>query len=83
MQNNDVTIGLFEVMFDKNIMTFNPGWDDRAKEKNPYTDIRELQEKWRSEGLEIIDDVDVKSEGPGSFMIKDPDGNQILIDQHR
>lgn len=83
LQNGDCTIGLFEGMFDKNIMTFNPGWDNDAQEVNPFKDIRVLQKELKEKGIEITDEVDEQTEGPGSFFITDPDGNQILIDQHR
>ena len=83
LKNGDVTIGIFEGMFEKNLMTFNPGWDDSAKDVDPYTDVRKLQKDWKAKGINIIDEVDESTEGPGSFFIEDPDGNQILIDQHR
>lgn len=83
LQNGDVTIGIFEGMFEKNIMTFNPGWDNSAQEVNPFKDVRELQKELEEKGIEIVDPVDESTEGPGSFFISDPDGNQILIDQHR
>jgi catechol 2,3-dioxygenase-like lactoylglutathione lyase family enzyme len=83
MQNEDVTIGLFEGMFDKNLLTFNPGWDNKANNTNPFKDVRVLQAELREQGIEIVDDVDESTEGPGSFFIMDPDGNPILIDQHR
>ncbi|MCR8845066.1 VOC family protein [Paenibacillus sp. SC116] len=83
MQNGDCTIGLFQGMFDKNILTFNPGWNNKAEEINPFKDVRELQEEFRSKGIPIINDGVSTSEGPASFVIEDPDGNSILIDQHR
>jgi hypothetical protein len=70
-------------MFEKNMLTFNPGWDSEAQEVNPFKDVRTLQEELRSKGLEFVSEVDVNSQGPGSFVITDPDGNPILFDQHR
>lgn len=83
MRNDDCTIGLFQGMFDKNILTFNPGWNNEAKEIEPFKDVRVLQEELREKGIEFKSEVDLSSEGPGSFVIEDPDGNPILIDQHR
>lgn len=83
MKNDDCTIGLFQGMFDKNILTFNPGWDNDAKACDTFTDVRELQKEYRQKGITIENEVDESTEGPGSFVIHDPDGNPILIDQHR
>jgi predicted lactoylglutathione lyase len=83
LQNGDVTIGLFEGMFEKNIMTFNPGWDDNAEEVNPFTDVRDIQKDLQEKGIEFIQTVEESSEGPGNFIIMDPDGNPIMLDQHR
>jgi lactoylglutathione lyase len=83
MQNGDCTIGLFQGMFDKNMLTFNPGWNSNAEEISPFKDVRVLQEEWRKKGITFVSEVDPASKGPGSFMIEDPDGNPILIDQHR
>lgn len=83
MQNGDTTIGLFEGMFEKNMLTFNPGWDDQGKDVEAFTDIRVLQEALREKGITFESEVDEHTQGPGSFMIKDPDGNPILVDQHR
>jgi len=83
MKNGDCIIGLFEGMFDKNILTFNPGWDSNAKNVDPFMDVRELQEALRKQGIPFITEVGPDSEGPGSFIIEDPDGNPILMDQHR
>lgn len=83
MQNEESTIGLFQGMFEKNILTFNPGWNNRAEEVNPFIDIRILQEKLKTKGIKFITEANSESEGPASFMIEDPDGNQILVDQHR
>ncbi|WP_345239242.1 VOC family protein [Pontibacillus salipaludis] len=83
MKNGDCVIGLFQAMFEKNILTFNPGWDQDAKELDSFTDVRELQKQLKENGVKILSEVDETSEGPGSFTIEDPDGNPILIDQHR
>lgn len=83
MQNGDVTIGLFEGMFEKNMLTFNPGWNDQAENLESYKDIREIQEELREKGIEFESMVEENTEGPGSFVIIDPDGNPILVDQHR
>jgi catechol 2,3-dioxygenase-like lactoylglutathione lyase family enzyme len=77
------SIGLFQGMFEGNIMTFNPGWDQFANPVDDYDDVREIQAKLKADGVELLSEVDAKSEsGPASFMFKDPDGNVILIDQH-
>lgn len=83
MKNGDCVIGLFQGMFEKNILTFNPGWDQDAKELDSFTDVRELQKQLKENGVKILSQADETSEGPGSFTIEDPDGNPILIDQHR
>jgi predicted lactoylglutathione lyase len=83
MKNGDAVIGLFQGMFDKNVMTFNPGWDQDAKEVDPYRDIRAIQDELKERGISLLSEVQPDTEGPGSFMLLDPDGNQILFDQHR
>jgi lactoylglutathione lyase len=82
MKNGDHTIGLFQGMFEKNIMTFNPGWDKDANNLETFTDIRTLQRELKKNGLKMETEVDEKTSGPASFMINDPDGNPILVDQH-
>ena len=82
LRNNDHTIGLFQGMFEKNTLTFNPGWDSRAAEINPFTDVRDLQSQLKSQGLELLAEADENATGPASFMAVDPDGNPILVDQH-
>lgn len=82
MKNGDHVIGLFQGMFDKNILTFNPGWSRDAQPLNEFTDIRELQRRLEDRGVTMISKADENSTGPASFMIADPDGNTILVDQH-
>lgn len=83
LRNRDHVIGLFQGMFERNLMTFNPGWDQQCAHLDAFTDIRELQKELRSQGIELLSETDESAEGPGSFMIADPDGNPILVDQHR
>ena len=83
LRSDDCTIGLFQGMFEKNMLTFNPGWDKDAKEINPFKDARTLQEELQSKGLKITGNANATKTGPASFMLEDPDGNPILIDQHR
>jgi predicted enzyme related to lactoylglutathione lyase len=82
MKNGDHSIGLFQGMFEKNMLTFNPGWDKDARELDAFTDVRDLQRQLKEQGLELISEVDESTSGPGSFIVVDPDGNPILIDQH-
>ena len=82
MKNGDNNIGLFQGMFDKNIVTFNPGWNSNAESLGDFTDIRELQRQLKDLGVSMTVEADESSTGPASFMIADPDGNTILIDQH-
>ena len=82
MKNGDHAIGLFQGMFDKNILTFNPGWDSNAQKLASFTDIRELQRQLKERGINMMTEADENSTGPASFMIADPDGNTILVDQH-
>jgi catechol 2,3-dioxygenase-like lactoylglutathione lyase family enzyme len=84
LKNGETKIGLFQGMFEKNMLTFNPGWDSDAQELKDFTDIRELQNKLKDAGITIEQEIDPESkEGPAHFSITDPDGNPILIDQHR
>jgi len=83
MKNGDTLIGLFQGMFPNNILTFNPGWDSDAKNLDDFTDVRELQEKLKEKGIDFISETEENTKGPASFMITDPDGNTILVDQHR
>ena len=82
MKNGEHNIGLFQGVFDKNILTFNPGWSSDAQPLKEFTDVRELQRRLKARGVTMISEADENSTGPGSFMIADPDGNVILIDQH-
>jgi catechol 2,3-dioxygenase-like lactoylglutathione lyase family enzyme len=82
MKNGDTIIGLFQGMFDKNILTFNPGWDADAKKLPNFTDVRELQRQLKAQGVKIAVEADESTTGPASLVAYDPDGNQILIDQH-
>lgn len=82
MKNGDHTIGLFQGMFDKNILTFNPGWSSDAQQLKTFTDVRELQRQLKERGVNMLSEADENSTGPASFMIADPDGNPILVDQH-
>jgi len=69
-------------MFEKNIMTFNPGWDSNAQKLDSFTDVRELQKQLKAQGVQLISEADKSTTGPASFMVMDPDGNTILFDQH-
>lgn len=82
MKNGDHVIGLFQGMFDKNILTFNPGWNSAAQPLAEFTDVRALQRQLKERGISMISEADEDSTGPASFMIVDPDGNTILVDQH-
>jgi lactoylglutathione lyase len=82
MKNGDHAIGLFQGMFEKNILTFNPGWSSDAQPLNEFTDIRELQRQLKDRGVSMTLEADESSTGPASFMLVDPDGNTILFDQH-
>lgn len=83
MKNGEALIGLFQGMFEGNILTFNPGWDHNAQNTDPFDDVRQIQQQLLSQGLSINPQADPTTSGPASFMLTDPDGNMILIDQHR
>ena len=83
LKNGETVIGLFQGVFEKNILTFNPGWDQRANAVDPFTDVRALQRQLKVAGLALQQEADESTTGPASFMITDPDGNTILVDQHR
>jgi catechol 2,3-dioxygenase-like lactoylglutathione lyase family enzyme len=82
MKKGEINIGLFQGMFEKNILTFNPGWDHAAQELESFTDIRQLKREFEQQGLEITNATLEGPSGRGSFMLVDPDGNPILFDQH-
>ncbi|WP_298425883.1 VOC family protein [uncultured Kordia sp.] len=82
MKNDQTVIGLFQGMFEGNLMTFNPGWSQDAQNLESFTDIREIQKELKSKNFEFSTEADESTSGPASFMIKDPDGNVILMDQH-
>ena len=82
LRNGDHTIGIFQGMFEENILTFNPGWDGKAQPLDRFTDVRELQRELKATGVHLVSEADESSTGPASFVIQDPDGNLILMDQH-
>jgi predicted lactoylglutathione lyase len=82
MKNGNALIGIFQGMFEKTLLTFNPGWDENAKNVGSFEDIREIQRKLKAKGIKLSLEADEKTKGPASIMLEDPDGNQILIDQH-
>ncbi|ESU27370.1 hypothetical protein FLJC2902T_20750 [Flavobacterium limnosediminis JC2902] len=83
LKNGNAIIGLFEGMFDKNIITFNPGWDENAKNIEPFDDVRVIQEHLKNCGIQLRTEADATTTGPAHITLTDPDGNNILIDQHR
>lgn len=83
MKNEDTIIGLFQGMFEKNILTFNPGWNSSAQNLESFTDVRELQKQLKQKGIKLLTEADETTVGPASIILEDPDGNQILLDQHR
>lgn len=82
LKNGEHVIGLFQGMFERNTLTFNPGWDSNARKLDAFTDVRELQKQLKAQGVKLTSEADEKSTGPASFIVMDPDGNPILIDQH-
>lgn len=82
LKNGEHVIGLFQGMFEKNMLTFNPGWDQDAQKLDTFTDVRELQRQLKAQGLEFTTEAEEGTTGPAGFMIVDPDGNPILFDQH-
>lgn len=82
MKNEHSLIGLFHGMFEKNILTFNPGWDDNAGKVEPFDDVREIQRQLKQKGIKLETEADEKTSGPAGFFVLDPDGNSILVDQH-
>lgn len=82
LRNGQHVIGLFQGMFDRNILTFNPGWDQDARAVDSFTEVREQQRRLRAQGVEFIQEADESTTGPASLIAVDPDGNPILLDQH-
>ena len=82
MKNGDRVIGLFQGMFERNILTFNPGWDSNAQLVPGFTDVRELQRQLKAKGMQFMSEADESTTGPASFIVVDPDGNPVLFDQH-
>jgi predicted enzyme related to lactoylglutathione lyase len=82
MKNGDHTIGLFQGMFEKNVLTFNPGWDSNGRKLPAFTDVRVLQRQLKAQGVKIVSEADESTTGPASLIAVDPDGNPILLDQH-
>lgn len=82
LKNGDHIIGLFQGMFEQNMLTFNPGWDQNAQKLAAFTDIRELQRRLKAQGIALLQEADERTTGPASFVAVDPDGNPVLVDQH-
>ena len=82
LKNGATVIGLFQGMFERNSLTFNPGWDSNGQTLNTFTDVRQLQSQLKAQGIELVSEADESTTGPASFMVMDPDGNPILVDQH-
>jgi len=82
LANGDCVIGLFQGMFDKNMLTFNPGWSAEGKSLDEFEDVRDIQKRLKAEGISIASEADETTTGPASFVVVDPDGNPILVDQH-
>ncbi len=83
LKNGDTVIGLFEGMFDRNIITFNPGWDQNAQNTEEFDDVRSIQKSLKGAGVKLTAECDESTSGPAHITLSDPDGNSILIDQHR
>ncbi len=83
LKNGDHVIGLFQGMFEQNTLTFNPGWDQQGNETDTFTAVREIQKELKNHGISLASEADETTQGPASCMVTDPDGNPILIDQHR
>lgn len=83
LRNGPATIGLFQGMFDRNILTFNPGWSNQGDHPQEFTDVREIQRQLKAQGYELMAEADESTTGPASIAFLDPDGNPVLIDQHR
>lgn len=83
MKNGKAIVGLFQGMFENNLLTFNPGWDENAQPVEPFDDVRTIQQHLKANGIALESEADESTSGPAHFVVKDPDGNVILIDQHR
>ena len=83
MKNEDSLIGLFQGMFEQNNLTFNPGWNNSAENIDEFDDVREIQKSLKADNVDLINEADASTKGPASIVLVDPDGNTILIDQHR
>jgi catechol 2,3-dioxygenase-like lactoylglutathione lyase family enzyme len=83
LRNGACVIGLFQGMFERNILTFNPGWDSNAQNLDTFTDVRDLQRQLKAKGMSFVQEAEEDGVGPASFVVVDPDGNPILVDQHR
>jgi catechol 2,3-dioxygenase-like lactoylglutathione lyase family enzyme len=82
MKNGNALVGLFQGMFENNILTFNPGWDENSRPLEAFDDVREIQKELKEKGVKFENEADETTAGPASFVIMDPDGNTILVDQH-
>jgi len=82
MKNGNALVGLFQGMFEQNILTFNPGWDENAAKLDTFDDVRKIQKHLKKEGVALVSEADENSSGPASFIVMDPDGNPVMIDQH-
>lgn len=82
MKNGNALVGLFQGMFENNILTFNPGWDENATKLNDFSDVRDIQKHLKQKGVNLESEADENTYGPASFVVLDPDGNAILVDQH-
>jgi catechol 2,3-dioxygenase-like lactoylglutathione lyase family enzyme len=83
LKQGSTVIGLFQGMFERNMLTFNPGWRQDAQNVDPFTDVRDIQRRLKEAGLTFVQEADESSTGPASFIVVDPDGNPVLFDQHR
>lgn len=83
MKNGNALVGLFQGMFEGNLLTFNPGWDENARNLETFDDVREIQKSLKANGVSLMSEADEATAGPASFMVTDPDGNVLLFDQHR
>lgn len=82
LRNGDTVIGIFQGIFEKNMLTFNPGWNQDAEALDSFTDVRELQRELKAQGMQFVSEADEGTTGPASFIVVDPDGNPVLVDQH-